>query len=62
MKKKALENAKLAFWAEVAKAFPDATSGDVDHGLVIEFELAAENAIDNWIEMNTSNVTYKETA
>ena len=53
-KREAIENAKLAFWAEIARAYPEAKYGDVDHGVLIEFDATVERTVDHWIEMNVT--------
>jgi len=46
------DNAEQAFWAEVAKSFPEAKSGDLDPMAVTRFSKAAQEAVRAWVEWN----------
>ena len=48
----ALRNGEDAFWAAVAKAFPEATSGDLDPGLAVGLTQTMERAIRAWVDYN----------
>ena len=41
-----------AFWAAVAKEFPEATSGDLDPGLAVSLMQTMERAIRAWVDYN----------
>ena len=44
--------AELVFWREVARQFPEVTSGDLDPLSSYQFELAIEKVISTWLEWN----------
>lgn len=46
------EDAELAMWAVVAKAFPESTGGDFPPGASIEIREAIRRAIKRWHEWN----------
>jgi len=46
------EDAMLAFWAVVAKRFPDATSGDLSIERTVALTITAEAAIREWVQNN----------
>lgn len=48
----AREDAIFAFWAEVAKHFPEATSGDLDVFSVFRFDEEANKVIEEWTASN----------
>lgn len=50
--KAAVENAELAFWAEIAKAFPEVTTGDFDPLDSFEITEAMTKAVTRWIGWN----------
>jgi hypothetical protein len=50
--KAAIEKADLAFWAEIAKAFPEAISGDFPPDADFAFAEACEQAVDTWLLFN----------
>ena len=54
---KAREDAIFAFWAEVAKHFPEAESGDLDPHSVFYFDEMADDLIEEW---TASNLPRKE--
>ena len=49
-----VEDAQLAFWAEVVKHLPLAESGDFDPMSSCNFDLAIEAAIKTWWSWNAS--------
>lgn len=50
---KILEDAQLAFWAEVAKSIPQAKSGDLSPGTTVYLKHAMREAIVEWVRYNT---------
>jgi hypothetical protein len=48
----ARHDAIFAFWAEVAKHFPDATGGDLDPHSVFYFDEMADELIEEWTATN----------
>lgn len=50
--KAAIENADLAFWAEIAKAFPEAKSGDFPPDAAFAWRKAMDEAVYNWLMFN----------
>jgi len=51
-RKKAVEAALLAFWAEIANAYPEADSGDIDPVSDHRFTEAADRIVEEWIGWN----------
>lgn len=51
--KNALENAKHAFWAEIANSFREIETGDLGPDIVIPLELLMEQAVATWLTGNT---------
>ncbi|CAK1331633.1 MULTISPECIES: hypothetical protein [Burkholderia] len=49
------EQAQLAFWAEVAKSFPEVKSGDLPVQAVLQFNKACEQAVAVWLKSNHPN-------
>lgn len=49
---KAIERADLAFWAEIAKSFPETTSGDFSPEQDIKWSRARDNAVYWWLDWN----------
>lgn len=49
---KAVEDADLAFWAEIAKAFPQATSGDFPPDATFAWNMARDQAVYTWLMWN----------
>jgi hypothetical protein len=49
-----VEEAQLAFWAEVVKHLPLAESGDFDPSSVFRLDMALEDAITTWWYWNAS--------
>lgn len=49
---KIVDDALFEFWKSVAEKFPMATVGDVSFDLVMELNLIAHKAVENWIENN----------
>ena len=47
------DEALEAFWSTLARHFPDATTGDLSPERTIGLQLAAEEAIKEWIESNS---------
>src|SRR5688572_23046633 len=50
------EDAMLAFWAVVAKRFPDATSGDLSIERTVALTMTAHAAIREWVQNNVPTV------
>ncbi len=48
--------ALAAFWAVVAKSYPDITTGDLEPALVVPLNELAEKAVYGWVESNLSMV------
>jgi hypothetical protein len=46
------DEALEAFWSTLAHHFPDATAGDLSPERTIGLQMAAEEAIKEWIESN----------
>lgn len=49
---KAVEDAELAFWAEIAKAFPEAKSGDLGPDVVHILISTMRDAVTVWVWLN----------
>jgi hypothetical protein len=49
---KAVEKADLAFWAEIAKAFPEAKSGDFPPDATFAWNRARDEAVYWWLIWN----------
>ena len=47
-----IDDAEWAFWAIVAKAYPEAQSGDLSPMATIEFNAAIVTAVTHWLELN----------
>jgi len=45
-------DAQMAFWAVVAKAYPEVKTGDFDIGLTIEMGMEMEGYIAHWLNCN----------
>ena len=52
--KAALQMGEDAFWAAVAKEFPEATSGDLDPAITVALTQTMERAIRAWVEYNVT--------
>lgn len=52
---KGLENAEQAFWAEIVRAFPEVTSGDMDPISVLKMSLFNEDLVLVWLFNNHTN-------
>ena len=52
--KTALRKGEDAFWAAVAREFPDTTTGDLDTGIVISLTQIMERAIRAWVDYNVT--------
>lgn len=48
----AVQEAKMAFWASVAKSFPEAETGDLDPIVSSRFDEACSDAVFNWVWFN----------
>jgi hypothetical protein len=48
------EKALDAFWQTIVEQFPEAISGDLSPGATITLSIAAEEAVDEWIENNVT--------
>lgn len=48
----AVDAAQAAFWAEIAKAYPEAKSGDLDPWMVHQFDQITRKAAGAWVEAN----------
>jgi len=46
------EGAQMAFWAEVAKSYPEVTTGDLAPDVCFVFGEACNTAIEKWLESN----------
>jgi len=46
------ERAQLAFWDEVARLYPEATSGDFGPDETVTFEAACDEALTRWVDYN----------
>ncbi len=53
--KAAVESGESAFWAAVAKEFPEAESGDFDPGMVMSLTQTMERAVGAWVEYNVTS-------
>ena len=49
---KAVNDAQLVFWKEIAKQFPEITTGDFGCGETVQFELACREAVGLWVYLN----------
>ena len=50
--KDAVHEADDAFWAVIAKAFPECKTGDFDPMATFKFTAAQEYAVTTWLEAN----------
>ena len=48
----ATREALAAFWATVARLYPDATSGDLDPATDAALAVAGRKAVGHWVECN----------
>lgn len=55
---KAVQDGEFAFWAEIIKHFPEATSGDFDPILSMEMGMNLKGYLSHWLEWN--HPTYRE--
>lgn len=53
----AMEKASQAFWAVIAKSFPEITTGDFPVDAANQFEHACRQAVTIWIDSNTEDTT-----
>ena len=56
----AVQDAEFEFWAEIAKKFPEATSGDLDPFTVCKMFLANVDVVKQWVTYNTNLVPDEE--
>lgn len=49
---KAAEGARLAFWAVIAKSFPEAKTGDLEPPTVLTFDLVTRAITREWVQNN----------
>lgn len=49
----AVRKANDAFWAEIATAYPEITTGDFGPGETHDFNTAQEQAVKTWLLLNT---------
>jgi hypothetical protein len=54
----AVEKAQDAFWAEVARAFPEVTTGDFGPGETFAIQQAMEDAVSAWLAWNHPQSTW----
>jgi hypothetical protein len=54
------EAAQEAFWAEVAKNFPEAVTGDFDPMALHHFDERCKNAVKLWVMWNVPEVKVGE--
>ncbi len=47
-----IDDAEWAFWAIIAKAYPEARAGDFSPMATIEFNAAVVTAVTHWLELN----------
>lgn len=50
--RKAVEEADLAFWDKIAKAFPEVTSGDFPPDATFAWDRARDEAVYVWLLLN----------
>jgi hypothetical protein len=55
--REAAEKARIAFFTSLAEDFPEITTGDLDPGSTVSFELETNAVIVNWLSWNTEEVT-----
>jgi hypothetical protein len=53
--KETLESASDAFWAEVAKRFPEAKSGDFPPEMLVQLDEIMEKSIRVWLDFNVES-------
>lgn len=57
----AVEAAIFAFWAKIAEAYPQATSGDLPPIAIRSFDKACRTAVDTWLRLNLPSASpFKE--
>jgi len=49
----AVDDAEMAFWAKIAEAFPEITTGDLPPDVVIPLRIQNENAVCCWLGGNS---------
>lgn len=47
--------AQEAFWAEITKQFPQATTGDIAGDVGIPFDEACNAIVSHWVDLNVMN-------
>ena len=50
------QEAELAFWEVLVKRFPQAQTGDLSIDRTIRLSIAAQDAVEEWIENNVPTV------
>lgn len=56
----AVQEGTDAFWAAIAGAFPEITSGDMDPGAVMRLEHAMRSAVASWLDGNQPDGTWTQ--
>ncbi len=55
-----IEEALDAFWEVIAEKFPQATTGDLSPLASIHLQIAAEKAVDEWVNCNATPIKAKQ--
>jgi hypothetical protein len=55
---KAVQDGEFAFWKQIVKHFPEATSGDFDPILSMEMDQRLQGYLSHWLDWN--HPTYRE--
>jgi hypothetical protein len=50
--RESIEEAQEAFWNVIVKRYPEATTGNLSPGATIDFHVAADNAVGEWVRNN----------
>jgi hypothetical protein len=56
----AVQDAEFEFWAEIAKKFPEAKTGDLDPFTVCKMNLANVDMVKQWVSNNTDLIPDEE--
>ena len=56
--KKAVEDGEFAFWEQIVKHFPEATSGDFDPILSMRMDQRLQGYLSHWLDWN--HPTYRK--
>lgn len=56
----AISDADDAFWAVIAKSYPEINSGDLEPGIVIQLKMIMETALAAWLKANAPQGTALE--